>query len=149
MNTALHLSNKTDEWATPQYLFDELNAEFGFTLDPCATEENAKCAKFYTREDDGLTKDRSNDIVFCNPPYGRVIGKWVQKMATCGASTVVGLIPANTDTRYFHDYIYGKAEIRFIEGRVKFGDSKINAPFPSMIIIFRKFVYMSRATRTK
>lgn len=137
MNTELHFSNKTDEWATPQYLYDQLNAEFGFTLDPCATAENAKCPRFYTKEDDGLVKDWSEQIVFCNPPYGRVIGKWVHKMATCGAKIVVGLIPAKTDTRYFHDWILGKAEIRFIKGRVKFGDSKINAPFPSMIVIYR------------
>jgi site-specific DNA-methyltransferase (adenine-specific) len=75
-------------WATPQKLFDELNKEFNFTLDPCAIPENAKCEKFYTPEDDGLSKDWSNETVFCNPPYGREIGKWVKKCAeTEGGAT--------------------------------------------------------------
>lgn len=141
INKGLMTSN-TDEWATPQVFFDELNKEFHFTLDPCATKENAKCAKFYTKEDDGLTKDWRNEIVFCNPPYGREIGKWVEKafmtnQLNMGDNPIVMLLPARTDTKYFHDYIYNKAEIRFIKGRLKFGDSKNSAPFPSMIVIFR------------
>jgi len=136
MNRGLFTSN-TPEWATPQKLFDELNSEFQFTLDPCATKENAKCAKFYTKEDDGLSKDWSKERVFMNPPYGRVIGDWVKKAAT-GGGLVVCLLPARTDTRWFHDYIYGKAEIRFIKGRLKFGDGRNSAPFPSMIVIFNK-----------
>ena len=136
MNTEVMFSSKTNEWATPQALFDELDLEFHFTLDPCATPENAKCKKYYTEADDGLSKDWTNETVFCNPPYGREIHKWVRKAATSKALTVM-LIPARTDTAYFHDYIYGKAEIRFIRGRVKFGDSKTGAPFPSMIVVFR------------
>ena len=136
MNTDVMFSSKTNEWATPQALFDELNEEFHFTLGPCATSENAKCQKFYTIESDGLAQDWSGETVFCNPPYGREIHKWVKKAALSKALTVM-LIPARTDTTYFHDYIYGKAEIRFIRGRVKFGDSKAGAPFPSMIVVFR------------
>jgi len=129
-------SSKTDKWATPQELFDTLNAEFGFTLDPCASEDNAKCAKFYTEEDDGLSKDWDGETVFCNPPYGRVIGQWVKKCyETKGIR--VALLPARTDTAWFHDYINGLAEIRFIRRRIKFGDSKTDAPFPSMIVIWR------------
>lgn len=138
MNTGL-FSSKTNEWATPQDFFDDLNAEFFFTLDPCATDENAKCRKHYTKEQDGLQQDWQGEVVFCNPPYGREIGKWVKKChdeAAKGA-TVVMLIPARTDTTYFHDYIYDKAEIRFIRGRLKFGDSKNSAPFPSMVVVYR------------
>ena len=104
MNTEVMFSSKSNEWATPQALFDELDREFHFTLDPCATPENAKCRKFYTIEDDGLSKDWSGETVFCNPPYGREISKWVEK-AAASATTTVMLIPARTDTTYFHDYI--------------------------------------------
>lgn len=140
MNTALMFSSKTNEWGTPQALFDELDQEFHFTLDPCSTHENAKCEKHYTAEDNGLSQDWTGEVVFCNPPYGREIPKWVEKAAASHATTVM-LIPARTDTRYFHDWIYGKAEIRFLRGRVRFekkpgvpGDA---APFPSMIVVFR------------
>ena len=134
----VHFSSLTNEWATPQDFFDMLNDEFMFTLDPCATKENAKCAKFYTQEDDGLAQSWDNEIVFCNPPYGREIGKWIKKASEAVGGVVVMLIPARTDTRYFHEYIYQKAEIRFIRGRLKFGDSKNSAPFPSMVIIFKQ-----------
>lgn len=140
MNTAVMFSSKTDEWSTPQEFFDKLNAEFGFTLDPCATHENAKCEKYYTKEDDGLKQDWSGETVFCNPPYGRVIKHWVKKCyeeSRKENTTVVMLIPARTDTSYFHDYIYNKAkEIRFIRGRLKFGNAKNSAPFPSIVVVF-------------
>ncbi len=129
-------SSKTDQWSTPIDFFFELNKEFNFTLDPCADESNAKCNKFFTKEDDGLSKNWDNEIVFCNPPYGRKIKYWVKKSSEAKGGIVVMLIPARTDTRYFHEYIYHKAEIRFIKGRLKFGDSKNSAPFPSMIVIF-------------
>jgi phage N-6-adenine-methyltransferase len=106
MNTGLHFSSKTDMWATPQEFYDALNAEFEFTLDPCATAENAKCAKYFTIEDDGLVQDWTGHIVFMNPPYGREIGKWVKKAAESNA-TVVCLLPARTDTRWWHDYVLG------------------------------------------
>ena len=137
MNTELMFSSKTDLWETPQDLFDKLNNEFHFTLDVCATPENAKCEEFYTKEQDGL-KQPWKGTVWCNPPYGRQIGEWVRKafLASVSGSTVVMLLPARTDTRWFHEYIYGKAEIRFIRGRLKFGGSKNSAPFPSMVVVF-------------
>ena len=101
MNSGLFTSN-SQEWATPQALFDELNAEFNFTLDPCATHENAKCEKHYTNEEDGLSRSLKGETVFCNPPYGREISKWVKKAyeENLGGGTVVLLLPARTDTRY-------------------------------------------------
>lgn len=132
-------SSNTPEWATPQKVFNELNAEFSFTLDPCSTHENAKCEKHYTKEDDGLKQNWGGQVVFCNPPYGRELPKWVKKCyeESINGSLVVMLIPARTDTRWFHNYIYGKAEIRFIKGRLRFGNSNANAPFPSMVVVFR------------
>ena len=143
-------SSKSDEWETPDDLFEELNNKFNFTLDPCATHENAKCKKYYTKKDDGLSKSWEDEIVFVNPPYGRSIGKWVKKCyEESKHATVVILMPARTDTSYFHDYIYNKAdEIKFLRGRLKFknrllpsyqenGDYKLSpAPFPSMIVVY-------------
>lgn len=143
MNAAL-LSSKNMNWCTPQDFFDRLDAEFHFVLDAAATEKSAKCAKFFTPETDGLAQswDCGGGAVFCNPPYGRQIGKWVQKAfkESAGGYPIVLLIPARTDTTYFHDYIYGKAEIRFIRGRLRFTDDNGNAadpaPFPSMVVIY-------------
>lgn len=121
-------SSATDEWATPQRLFDDLDAEFHFTLDACATDANAKCERYYTREDDGLLQDWSGECVWCNPPYGKTIGQWMRKCseeAKKPNTTIVALLPSRTDTRWFHDHIYNKAkEIRFIKGRLKFNDCK-------------------------
>lgn len=140
MNTAVMFSSATDLWATPQDFFDRLNEEFNFTLDPCATKENAKCKNFFTKEIDGLRQNWGGHNVFCNPPYGKELPLWVQKSyeeSRKPNTKVVMLIPARTDTRYFHEYIYHKAkEIRFIKGRLKFGDSKNSAPFPSMVVVF-------------
>ena len=141
MNTELMFSSNTPEWETPQDFFDALNAEFHFTLDPCSTDANAKCEKHYTRQQDGLAQDWTGETVFCNPPYGREMPKWIAKCYNHmmgGGGTAVMLIPARTDTKAFHDYIYGKAEIRFIKGRLKFGGSNNSAPFPSMVVVFRK-----------
>lgn len=138
VNQAL-FSSSSDEWSTPQHIFDSLDAEFDFNLDPCATESNHKCETFYTAEIDGLKQKWGGYRVFCNPPYSN-IAVWVEKAfrETRNDNTlVVLLIPSRTDTRYFHDYIYQRAEIRFIKGRLKFGDSKNSAPFPSMVVIFR------------
>lgn len=132
-------SSKSDEWSTPQNVFDELDKEFHFTLDPCATDDNHKCDKYFTLENDGLSENWGGYRVFCNPPYSE-IDKWVEKAyrETRNDNTlVVLLIPSRTDTRYFHNYIYQRAEIRFVKGRLKFGDGKGSAPFPSMIVIFR------------
>ena len=134
-------SSKTDQWATPQDFFDKLDEEFHFTLDPCADEFNHKCNTYFTEADNGLTQSWLGHTVFCNPPYGSEIKAWVKKCHDESAEnniTIVMLIPARTDTQYFHEYIYGKAEIRFIKGRLKFGNSKNSAPFPSMIVIFKK-----------
>jgi phage N-6-adenine-methyltransferase len=140
MNTKVMFSSKTDEWETPQELFDELNKEFQFDLDVCATNMNTKCAVWYDKESDGLSRNwHYTGKCWMNPPYGRQIGKWVKKAyeESQKGCTVVCLLPARTDTKWFHEYIYGKAEIRFIKGRLKFGGSKNSAPFPSMIVIFR------------
>lgn len=128
------------EWATPTLTYTVLEAEFQFNLDPCATDTNHKCPDYYTKEDDGLSKDWGGRRVFCNPPYGRAIADWVKKCsdeAKKPGTLVVALLPARTDTAWFHDYIYGKArEIRFLRGRLHFNDAKTAAPFPSMIVVF-------------
>lgn len=134
----LFTSNKQD-WSTPQWLFDQLDAEFHFTLDPCASPENAKCDQYYTETDDGLSKNWGGQTVFCNPPYSQA-AKWVEKCYREGTkdnTTVVLLIFSRTSTRYFHDFIYRRAETRFVKRRLKFGGAKFNAPADSMIVIFR------------
>lgn len=135
----VHFSSETNEWGTPQKFYEKLNDEFHFTLDPCSTHENHKCNKYFTQEDDGLSQDWSNEIVFMNPPYGREIKHWIQKAyeESLKGAIVVCLIPARTDTTYWHNYIFGKAsEVRFVKGRLKFGDGKNSAPFPSAVIVF-------------
>jgi site-specific DNA-methyltransferase (adenine-specific) len=140
MNTEAMFGSTTSEWATPQDFFDELNKEFNFTLDPCATEENHKCNKYYTKATDGLTQNWGGETVYLNPPYGKEISKWIAKAYQTHQdhkNTIVMLLPARTDTRWFHDYIYNKAEIRFIKGRLKFGGCKNSAPFPSMVVVYK------------
>lgn len=138
MNKEVMFSRKTDLWETPQDLFDRLNGEFHFNLDVCALPENAKCDRYFTPEMDGLSQPW-NGVCWCNPPYGREIGAWVRRalFSSDAGNTVVMLLPARTDTRWFHDYIYGKAEIRFLRGRLKFGGCKKGAPFPSMVVIYK------------
>ena len=139
INKKLMFSSENETWSTPQDFFNSLNNEFNFTLDPCCSVETAKCSKFYTEKEDGLIQDWQGETVFCNPPYGKKIKDWVKKCyfeSKKPLTTVVMLIPARTDTSYFHDFIYNKSEIRFIRGRLKFGDSKNGAPFPSMVVIF-------------
>lgn len=137
MNTDLMFSSSTDMWATPPELYAVLDEEFGFTLDACAVPENAKCPDYYTPEQDGLAQPWPGRV-WCNPPYGRDVWCWVKKASetAAGGGFVVMLLPARTDTRWFHDYIYHKAEVRFIRGRLKFGGCKNSAPFPSMVVIF-------------
>ena len=140
MNNELMFSSKNQKWSTPQDFYDKLNVEFGFTLDPCCEIETAKCEKYYTLKENGLEQDWQGETVFCNPPYGREQKLWIEKCwneSNKPKTTVVMLIPARTDTIAFHKYIYNKSEIRFIKGRLKFGNSKNSAPFPSMIVIFR------------
>ena len=133
-------SSKNDVWSTPQAFFDQLNDEFRFTLDACALQENAKCKQYFTPEINGLMQDWGGHTVFVNPPYGKKIAAWVEKCyheSRKENTKVVLLIPARTDTVYFHRFIYRNAkEIRFIKGRLKFGDASNSAPFPSMLVIF-------------
>lgn len=139
INEALY-SSASVEWSTPQEVFDKLNSEFHFTLDVAATPENAKCERYYTKAEDGLKMPWGGGSVWCNPPYGREIGLWVKKAyesAHESGGVVVMLIPVRTDTKWFHDYVLHRAEIRFIAGRLKFGGAKNSAPFPSMVVIFR------------
>lgn len=129
-------SSERDDWRTPKKLFDELNEEFHFTVDLCASADNALCEKYYSIENDGLYANLSGEIVYCNPPYTRKIQtEFIKKCAQSGALCVM-LLPARTDTIAFHEYIYHKAEIRFIKGRLHFDGAKNPSPFPSMIVIF-------------
>lgn len=145
MNTEILFSSKEEKWQTPDKVFTPLNEEFKFTLDPCCQHDSARCTKHFTPVEDGLKQSWENEIVFVNPPYGREITKWVEKSlfeATNNGATVVMLIPVRTDTKYFHNFIYGKAELRFIRGRIKFVNpitkkQALSAPFPSMIVIFK------------
>ncbi len=137
VNSALFRSDKQD-WETPQFLFDGLNAEFKFTLDVCAVAENAKCRGFFTPEDDALAKDWGDAVCWMNPPYGRTIGKWMQKAfdASQNGATVVCLVPARTDTDWWHRFAM-RGDIRFLRGRLKFVGAENSAPFPSAVVIFR------------
>lgn len=130
-------SSKTDVWETPQELFDRLDAQYHFDVDVCALPENAKCRRFYTPAEDGL-KQEWRGICWMNPPYGREIGKWVQKAyesTRANGATVVCLLPSRSDTAWFHDYVLPHARIEFLRGRLKFGGSKNSAPFPSVIAV--------------
>lgn len=137
MASSVHFSSATDLWATPREFFDRLNAKFGFELDVCATAQNAKCERYFTVADDGLTQEWTG-VCWMNPPYGRVIGQWMRKAyeSSLSGATVVCLVPARTDTAWWHNYAM-KGEIEFIRGRLKFGDAKANAPFPSAVVVFR------------
>lgn len=136
LNKELFTSN-TNEYETPLDFYNELDKEFHFTLDPCATKENAKCKKYYTKKENGLLQDWSKDIVFMNPPYGRVISTWIQKAynESKKGAFVCCLLPSRTDTKWFHKYCT-KGRIQFIKGRLKFNNMKNSAPFPSMLVYF-------------
>lgn len=141
VNEGLFTSN-TDEWGTPRDFFDLLDAEFGFTLDVCATAENAKVERHFTKADDGLSQPWSGTC-WMNPPYGRGIAAWVEKayLSSQNGATVVCLIPARTDTAYWHDYVMKADEVRFVRGRLHFDgghEAKAhNAPFPCAVVVFR------------
>lgn len=161
---SVHFSSKTDQWATPQSFFDKLALRYGpFDLDPCADDSNAKVPHYYTQADDGLTKPWKGRV-FMNPPYGDPqhpckptctkqlckkrgyhsqdyiagIREWVAKAhaESRGGALVVCLLPARTDTRWWHDYVIPFGKVEFIRGRLKFGDSKNSAPFPSAVVVF-------------
>jgi phage N-6-adenine-methyltransferase len=142
-------SSVRQDWATPQEVFDKLNNEFRFTLDPCCSHKTAKCEKHYTVQEDGLSKSWEGENVFVNPPFGREQAAWIKKCyeeSQKPNTKVVMLIPARTDTKAFHEFIYPNAELRFIKGRLKFVNPESNtpkkdwtaAPFPSMVVIFKK-----------
>lgn len=132
-------SSKSDEWPTDPAFYRSLDAEFGFTLDPCATADSAKCSRFYTADDDGLAQNWGRERVFMNPPYGRAIGRWMRKAyeSSLGGALVVCLVPSRTDTAWWHDWVSDKAEVRFVRGRLRFGDGKWPAPFPSAVVVYR------------
>jgi len=125
----------TSEWETPQYLFDKLNNIYHFELDVCANINNHKCDLYYDIEDNGLLQDWKT-INWCNPPYGRKIGLWIEKayLENKKGNTIILLLPARTDTKWFHKYIYNQHRIEFIKGRLKFNNQNKDAPFPSMIV---------------
>ena len=131
------LGSGTDEWSTPAPLFDMLDREFAFDLDPCSDESNFKCEQFFTRADDGLRQDWGRSIVFMNPPYSECFA-WVEKafFASLGGATVVCLLPARTDSGWWHAFT-ADAEVRFLRGRLRFEGGKSSAPFPSVIVIFK------------
>ena len=138
LNTDLMFSSDTDMWATPQSFFDRLNKVFRFEVDVCAIAENAKCKTFFSPDVDGLSQEW-NGVCWMNPPYGREISAWVKKAylsAKKNGATVVCLLPARVDTKWWHDYCSG-GEIHFIKGRLKFGSSANSAPFPSAVVVFR------------
>lgn len=142
----VHFSSKTDLWSTPQDFFDELNKRYQFDVDVCATTENAKVDTYFTKEINGLEQDWSKyKMCWMNPPYGREIGKWIEKAYSEAqkGTTVIALLPARTDTRWFHNHIYMMygVSVEFVKGRLKFGGSKNAAPFPSMIVKFEKNIF--------
>lgn len=147
----VHFSSATDLWYTPPEIFEELDKEFGFVLDPCANSTNHKCESWYGPDHpdlsrrDGLSCDWATEVmliggggVFINPPYGRKIKNWVRKSYECSLSGIncVLLLPSRTDTSWFHDYCINE-EVRFLRGRIKFGGSTNSAPFPSCIVVMR------------
>jgi phage N-6-adenine-methyltransferase len=142
--TLVHFSSATDLWSTPPDFFSALDRVFHFTLDACATAENAKCARFYTREQDGLAQPWTGNV-WCNPPYGRTIGKWMRKAweSAQNGATVVCLVPARTCTRWWHDYAT-KGDVLFLRGRLKFGDAESSAPFPSALVVFSRDSYFAK-----
>jgi phage N-6-adenine-methyltransferase len=131
------MSSETDQWATPYAFFAALDSEFGFETDVCALPENAKCPRYFTPEDDGLSREWSG-VCWMNPPYGKAIGRWMRKAfeASRLGATVVCLVPARTDAGWWHRYAM-RGEIRFVRGRLKFGGGENSAPFPSAVVIFR------------
>lgn len=124
---------------TPQDFFDWLSGIFRFDLDVCALPENAKCEKYYTPEMDGLKQDWRGGV-WCNPPYGKEIIKWVKKASEEYVKEynrfVVMLLPARTDTKWFQQYVYNKAFLWFVDGRLKFGGNSSSAPFPSVVAVY-------------
>jgi len=139
-NQAALMSSKRTDWATPPAIFGPLDEEFGFELDVCATAENAKCARYFSPEQDGLSRDWAPSVCWMNPPYGREISKWMRKAAEewRKGATVVCLVPARTDTAWWHEYVMLATEVRFLRGRVRFVGAPHPAPFPSAVVVYRR-----------
>lgn len=137
MKREVYASSASCEWETPDEFFNALDDQYHFTLDVCATKENAKCDRYFTVDDDGLSKEWQGTC-WMNPPYGREIGQWMRKAYESGrkGATVVCLVPARTDTAWWHEYAM-RGEITFVRGRLKFGKSKSAAPFPSDVVVFK------------
>ena len=139
---AVLFSSRSDDWATPEWFFARVSRIYRLGLDVCATAANAKCPKFYTPAEDGLTRDWTADAagagVWMNPPYGREISKWVAKAAAEArkGTPVVALLPARTDTRWWHEWVAPFALVRFVRGRLTFGGARHIAPFPSALAVF-------------
>lgn len=132
------MSSATDQWATPQDFFDKWDAVYGFETDVCALPGNAKCANYFSPEQDGLAQEWKG-VCWMNPPYGRQIKAWVRKAyeaAKSGGASVVCLLPSRTDTSWWHDYC-AKGEIHFVRGRLYFGAGTGRAPFPSAVVVFK------------
>lgn len=131
-------SSERDDWETPPILFRQLNEKYHFTLDVCATKENAKCQRYFTKEENGLEQDWGRHSAFMNPPYGRAIINWVRKayLASQQGATVVCLLPSRTDTAWWHDYVIPYGKITFLRGRIRFVDALYSAPFPSAVVVF-------------
>lgn len=138
MKTDVHFSSRSDNWGTPQDFFDRYDAVYKFTLDVCASEGNAKCERYYTVDDNGLAQEWTGSC-WMNPPYGRKIGRWMEKAyrSSLRGATVVCLVPSRTDTRWWHEYAM-RGDIEFIRGRLKFNGHKNSAPFPSAVVVFKK-----------
>ena len=137
----VHYASEKQTWETPQDFFDLMDSEFHFDVDVCAEDETAKCNIYYTVDDDGLSKEW-NRTCWMNPPYGREIGKWMKKAyesSLNSGATVVCLVPARTDTKWWHNYAMKANEVRFIRGRLRFGNATASAPFPSAVVVFRPF----------
>jgi phage N-6-adenine-methyltransferase len=135
---SVHFSSKRENWETPPALFAKINAEYQFTVDVCASAENAKCARYYDRALDGLKQDWAGERAWMNPPYGRGIGKWMQKALNESrrGAVVMCLVPARTDTRWWHDYAM-RGQVTFLRGRVRFVGARNGAPFPSALVLFK------------
>lgn len=129
-------SRKTDEYRTPDSLYEELNREFHFDIDVAATHENTKCRLYYTKEEDGLLSSWSGSV-WCNPPYSQNY-QWCEKAFNerRNCENIVMLLPSRTDTKWWHDFVMRAYERRFIRGRVKFNGLPWGAPFPSVIVIW-------------
>jgi phage N-6-adenine-methyltransferase len=138
-NCGAMFSSDRPDWATPSEIFGPLCDEFGFTLDVCATSENAKLIRFFSPEQNGLLQTWAPERCWMNPPYGREMDKWILKayQESQNGALVVALVPSRTDTKWFHEYVLGKSEIRFVKGRIRFVGATCGAPFPSMVIIWR------------